>query len=403
MSVVPLLTLASQIKRSLRRHLRGLGFGRNDEGDLVPPSAGSKETIRALHAQQRRAKLAAEDEFIAAAWPALRRYFADGFEIDATRISPRLELLQSDTWQSRLFRLASLTWSVPVSQGYGRRMRFLVWDDFNEKLIGLIALGDPVFNMSVRDEYIGWDAEQRRQRLVNVMDAYVLGAVPPYNELLGGKLVASLIRSQEVRDTFAERYGDATGIISKRKKRPELVLVTTTSALGRSSVYNRLRLNGALLFNPIGFTEGWGHFHVPDSTFDLIRQYLKQKRHNYASGFKYGDGPNWRLRTIRLALRLVGMRPELLRHGVRREVYLCELATNAKAVLRGQDKHAKYADLLSVKQVSDLARERWVEPRAGRCPDYRLHKRDGILELLHDTTVRSTNPKQVGIYGSCAT
>jgi len=38
---------------------------------------------------------------------------------------------------------------------------------------------------------------QRRfaKRLVNVMDAYVLGAVPPYNMLLGGKLVASLVRS----------------------------------------------------------------------------------------------------------------------------------------------------------------------------------------------------------------
>lgn len=282
-------------------------------------------------------------------------------------------------------------------------MRFLVWDDFNERLIGLIALGDPVFNLSVRDKYIGWDVEQRRQRLVNVMDAYVLGAVPPYSALLGGKLLASLVRSQEMRDTFAERYADATGIISRTKKRPELVLVTTTSALGRSSVYNRLKLNGASLFKPIGFTEGWGHFHVPDSTFDLIKQYLKRKRHSYASGFKYGDGPNWRLRAMRLALHLVGMRPELLRHGVQREVYVCELATNAKAVLRGRHKRAKYPDLLSAGQVSDLARERWVEPRAGRCPEYKLHKRDAVLDLLRGTPVRSATPRQVTTRGSCAT
>ncbi|MCK6456021.1 MAG: DUF4338 domain-containing protein [Phycisphaerae bacterium] len=402
MRTIPLLTLESQIKRGFRRHLLGLGFSRNADGGLTPPS-GSKEAVRALHAEQRRARLAAEKGFVATEWPKLKEYFADGSDVDPTQISPRLELIASDTWQSRLFRLASLTWSVPVSQGYGRRMRFLVWDDFNGRLIGLIALGDPVFNLSVRDEYIGWNAEQRRQRLVNVMDAYVLGAVPPYNSLLGGKLLASLVRSQEVRDAFAERYADATGIISKTKKRPELVLVTTTSALGRSSVYNRLKLKGSPLFKPIGFTKGWGHFHVTDSTFDQIRQYLKRKRHRYASGFKYGDGPNWRLRATRLAVQLVGLRPELLRHGVQREVYVCELATNAKAVLRGRHKRAKYPDLLSAKQVSDLARERWVEPRAGRCPEYKLHKRDAIVELLRRTPVRSAISLQVATRGSCAT
>jgi len=38
-----------------------------------------------------------------------------------------------------------------VSRGYGRQ-RFLIWDQSNEKLIGLIALGDPVFNLRVRDQ-----------------------------------------------------------------------------------------------------------------------------------------------------------------------------------------------------------------------------------------------------------
>jgi hypothetical protein len=119
---------------------------------------------------------------------------------------PRLELVEADTWQSDLFRLAGLSWSVPVSAGFGRRLRYLVWDDSNEKLIGIIALGDPVFNLKVRDELIDWTSKDRAKRLVNIMDAYVLGAVPPYNFLLGGKLVASLIRTKEVRDDFAKKY-----------------------------------------------------------------------------------------------------------------------------------------------------------------------------------------------------
>jgi hypothetical protein len=110
-----------------------------------------------------------------------------------------------------LFRLATLTWSVPVSEGYGRRMRFLVWDDSIGRLMGVIALCDPVFNRNVRDSAIGWGVEDRKDRLVNVMDAYVLGALPPYNSLLCGKLVACLVRTEEVRDCFARYRSPSCG------------------------------------------------------------------------------------------------------------------------------------------------------------------------------------------------
>ncbi len=147
------------------------------------------------------------------------------------------------------FRLASLTWSVPVSAGFARRLRYLVWDDNNQKLLGIIALGDPVFNLRVRDDPIGWTVKDRAKRLVNVLDAYVLGAVPPYNMLLGGKLVACLVRSKKVRDDFLEKYGKTRGIISKKKKKcAGLVMITTSSSLGRSSVYNRLKLSGRRYF-----------------------------------------------------------------------------------------------------------------------------------------------------------
>ncbi len=65
-------------------------------------------------------------------------------------------------------------------------------------------------------------------------------------------MVACLIRSQEVRDAFREKYAHAVGIISHKRKKPHLLAVTTSSALGRSSVYNRLALGGARYFEPIG-------------------------------------------------------------------------------------------------------------------------------------------------------
>ena len=47
-------------------------------------------------------------------------------------------------------------------------------------LLGVFALGDPVYNLRARDDLIGWNVEQRSARLYNVLDAFVLGAVPPY-------------------------------------------------------------------------------------------------------------------------------------------------------------------------------------------------------------------------------
>ena len=130
--------------------------------------------------------------------------------------------MYAGTWQADLFRVAALTWSVPVSNGFGRRLRYVVWDAHNDKILGLVAIGDPVFNLSVRDTLIGWNADDRRERL-NVMDAYVLGALPPYNTLLGGKLVACLVRSREVYNEFIRTYGDTSGIISGKAKKARLL------------------------------------------------------------------------------------------------------------------------------------------------------------------------------------
>jgi hypothetical protein len=262
--VISAFSPEATLKRKVRTHLRKLGFRRAQDGALTPPSS-SKETVRALHHEQRKAILKEQRQFLSEALPSLTKHFANGDEIDPAKVAPRLELIDKETWQSDLFRLASLTWSVPVSAGYGRRLRYLVWDDSNNKLIGIIALGDPVFNLKVRDELIGWTAKDRSKRLVNILDAYVLGAVPPYNMLLGGKLVACLVRSREICDDFVKKYGHTRGIISNKKKDARLVMVTTSSSLGRSSVYNRLKLKDQKYFDSIGYTQGWGHFHIPDT------------------------------------------------------------------------------------------------------------------------------------------
>ncbi len=371
----------ASLKRKIRRHLKQIGFQKNGNGSLLINGDG-KEVIRALHGYQRNDRLEKSRDFLINRASRLFKYFASGMEVQPESITPVLEKIAAGTWQSDLFRLASLTWSIPVSHGFGRRLRYLVWDKHNRKLIGLIAIGDPVFNLAVRDNLIGWDAQDRRARLVNIMDAYVLGAIPPYNRLLAGKMVACLIRTHEVFGDFLRTYGNSSGIISGEKKNARLIAVTTSSSMGRSSVYNRLKLDGVEYFKSIGYTGGWGHFHIPDRLFLELRSYLRSIDHPYADRHQFGEGPNWRLRTTRAALKALGFRDDLLRHGIQREVFISFLASGGTEYLRTGKGHVNTSKILSVDEVSSLALNRWIIPRAERMPDYRAWTLEELIPMF---------------------
>ena len=395
--LVALRSREANLKRRLRRHLKQLGFHKAPDGTLLPPNL-DKETYRSIHSHQRTGKLADHKKWIAAKSESLMRHFASGVDIVARNIVPRLELVSKSTWQSDLFRFAGLYWRIPISEGYGRRLRFLVWDDNNGKLIGLLALGDAVFNLRARDKLIGWDHVRRADALVNLMDAYVLGAVPPYNKLLGGKLIASLVRTTNVVQAFDDKYRDSVGVISKRQKHARLVAITTTSALGRSSIYNRLKIGGRFIFEPIGYTSGWGHFHISDPLFDDLREYLKDVGDSYANAHKFGEGPNWRLRVIRRTLGLLGMDPDLIRHGFSREIFFCPVATNALDYLRGDHVRVRYGILPDVESAGKLALDRWVIPRAERVPEYKAWCSEQFLEEITGRVIKPAPPTEGAVW-----
>lgn len=371
----------ASLKRKLREHLHSLGFTKTAEGALRAPG-NSKDAIRTLHSAQREERLIASENFVTRAGGKLMQYFASGMDVKPEKISPVLERVSSGTWQSDLFRLASMSWSVPVSSGFGRRLRYLVWDQSNGKLMGIIAVGDPVFNLGVRDKFIGWNSEDRGARLVNLMDAYVLGAIPPYNALLGGKLIACLLRSRDIYNDFAKTYGASTGIISQKQKKARLLSIITTSSMGRSSVYNRLKLNGTEYLKSIGYTGGWGHFHIPDWLFMELRDYLRHIDHTYADQHAYGQGPNWRLRTTRAALLALGFKDDLMRHGIQREVFICQIASNATKILQTGKGKPEISSLLSVREIADMALDRWVIPRANSTPDFKYWRPNDLIDLF---------------------
>jgi hypothetical protein len=360
-------------------------------GESLAKKAGkhTKSEIRRLHERQRYARIAHLNGTFESYIHELREKLATPCEIGVNRISPRLIPVESGSPGYSLFTAATLLWSVPVSQGFGRRIRYLVIDENNNKLIGIIGLADPVFNLKARDDWVGWSSKDRKERLVNVMDAFVLGAMPPYSIILGGKLIALLATSREVVRHFRKKYGNRVGIISKESKDSRLSLITTTSALGRSSIYNRLGIPSGIKFLSrtdtdrvrSWYTQGYGHFHVSRELFTDLVSVLSRRKHPYVTGNRFGDGPNWKIRVIRQAAKELGANEEFLCHGIQREVYVVPLAENTRSFLLGRSKNLRY-QTLPVRDIVAYWQERWAGPRARRKPEWQDWRKTNLLRKL---------------------
>ncbi len=367
-------TKGADLRDRIIRSLRAQGF-RIRKGAILPPKELSKDRIRELHEtavehriERGRGGLFRKEE-------ELLQHVASGNEIVPRRICPRLVAVLPDSEEELLFRYASLHWSIPVSSGYGRRLKFLVIDDHNEKLMGLIGLGDPVYSLGPRDEWIGWSISDRKKRLKNVMDAFVLGAVPPYSLFLCGKLVAMLVASSTVRDAFRKKYGGTRSLISRRRHDGRLAMITTTSALGRSSVYNRLKLGARLLYRSVGFTKGSGEFHFSNGLYGSIAAFAEKHCKPSAKQERWGTGFRSRREIIKKCLPALGLSSDWVYHGIEREVFVIPLARNTREFLQGQHSHLmKYN--LSENDIFEYFRQRWMLPRLSWDERYKSWSRD---------------------------
>ena len=339
-------------------------------GLIVPPDLDKKETLRALHQaavihnkeRSRRGLERHESRLLS--------YIASGTDIVPERINPRIVLVQSGSEDELLFRYVRLHWSIPVSAGYGRRLRFTVYDESNGKLMGIFGICDPIISLGPRDRWIGWNRETKNRRLQCVMDLFVLGAVPPYSHLLCGKLIALLSTTQYVQATFRDKYGGRNSYISQRPLDDRLALLTTTSALGRSSLYNRLKYKEQQVFQSVGFTRGSGEFHFKNGVYDRLRAFALDYCDATAKHPSWGDGFRNRREIVRKTLPFLGLSTELMYHGIKRQIFVSPLADNTPAFLRGDDQTLQCYER-TVEDIFDWFRARWLLPRAARDSRYK--------------------------------
>jgi len=211
-----------------------------------------------------------------------------------------------------------------------------------------------------------------------VADVSVCGAVAPYNHLLVGKLVALLMASNEVLDSYRARYSSQVSIISSQMAgraiyRPaNLKVVTTTSLYGKgSSQYNRLRLrstefaflNSGISWEEIATTAGYGTVHLSNATTRVLREFTDQLRGARHVNHRFGEGASPRMRQIRQALDDLGIESScILHHATPRIFYGCEIHEGAKAELLGVRPNTE-SQGCSAAMIAEAWRQRWLRQR----------------------------------------
>jgi hypothetical protein len=213
-----------------------------------------------------------------------------------------------------------------------------------------------------------------------IADLSVCGAVAPYNALLGGKLVALLMASADVRRFWTDRYAGQISIISSQmagrpiSRTADLQMLTTTSLYGMSSSqYNRLRLR-AIDHSALGrdinwqeldeLTKGYGSVHLGPDTVRALRELSQEKHQAKRINHIFGEGTSPRLRQIREGLEVLGIKSDdVLHHATPRLFYTCELHEGARPMLLGLTR-ASAAPAPDADVIAEAWRLRWLTNRS---------------------------------------
>jgi hypothetical protein len=234
----------------------------------------------------------------------------------------------------------------------------------------------------------------------NMMEIIVCGAIPPYNELLGGKLVSILACSPIVIRDYTEKYANQVSEIASRMKGKRVIRDSRLAFLGTTSLYslgssqyNRIKvpINGdfTLQFKKMGITEGYGTVYFSKETTDAMMHLLELQDGGRRINHVFGEGTSPRFRLISRGLSTIGIKADaFLKHYSPRIVYSMELASNTNEFLLGYTDELNYPfDIASDEEVRAKTQdmiEYWYE----RWMSKRLQNVD-IIQRLQDFTPES--------------
>lgn len=309
-----------ELKGEIIRYLRDVGII-DEEGNIIKYK--DKDSIKNVYYNIKKHFILGQMDFILDNVMVIDKYLLNGKDIDVKRIDLELRDIETDTDRVIAKWFDIVWWSIPYRPTVGRRLSMLLWDRYHNAPFGLITLQSPVISdIKVRDKYYSFTTQEIKMKNINkIMDSHRIGAFPPYNYLTGGKMVAMAVASNEVIKKYKEKYYE------------DLIGITTMSAFGRSSIYNRLKYKGEYIARSIGYSSGYGNINIPDDLYNKLIKYLNEN--NVKTKFDFNCGSSVRIKLIRKAFSLLGLGKYSF-NNIKKEVFVYNLVKNLKEVIINQ-------------------------------------------------------------------
>jgi hypothetical protein len=247
-------------------------------------------------------------------------------EIEAMQL--RIRYISPDTEQKLLdewLMLRTFVSTMKFDQNPGRILKFLIYDDTSGGYLGLASISSDVISITARDNHIGWTKEDRLDgdRLKHSAIGTCIVATQPFGyNFLGGKLIASLLTTQAVRDAWEEVTAH------------QLVGLTTTALYGAQSMYN-----GIPYWKTLGETKGKIYIKPDDDVYEEWHHWLKKNHYDEYIRVTVKEGivgpvTGIKQKILDLIFKYASLKASRYTHGFSRGVYYADLYENTKEFFR---------------------------------------------------------------------
>jgi len=150
------------------------------------------------------------------------------FDLHPQDMNFKIAQIPNQTWDTMLEKVASFS----PDDSPGKNMKLVVKETTTNSIVGFIRLGSPLINSKPRNDYLGGVPDLHIFNQRAIMGMVIVATQPWGYNCLGGKLLATICCSHEVRRMLNEKYDT------------EFCLFETTSLYGNikgGSMYDGLR------------------------------------------------------------------------------------------------------------------------------------------------------------------
>ncbi|MEM2727027.1 MAG: DUF4338 domain-containing protein [Archaeoglobaceae archaeon] len=314
------------LRKVILNYLKEIGFDINPH---LRPRNPSKNFLRRIHDKRRIEQIIKNKNFLKEHTETVKKYYKPK-EINLEDIKLKMVFIGNKNSEDYvIYKWWSIMWwSLPYERSVGRSIKYILFDEIHDLPFGIVGLQSPFLSCEARDKYLGISKEMRDYWVNQSLSAQRVGALPPYNQLFGGKIVAMSLSSRELWEYYKQKYNGKVTMKKKRQIPANLLFVTTLSAYGRSKMYEDLYFCGKKLSEFIGYSKGAGTFHFTDEIYEVLLGVLGKKI--CRDSFK--TSPSRKLKLTSKALKLIGL-TDFEYHNVKRAVYLFPHAENLREVI----------------------------------------------------------------------